>query len=66
MSVEWSFPGRKPQRILVGLEGRVQVGRVEKVSRGYVMETSKYLLIFFYLIFNIARNHLRYMNRAGL
>ena len=31
----------------MGLEGRVQVGRVEKVSRGYVMETSKYLLIFF-------------------
>ena len=45
------LPRQKAQRILVGLEGRLQVGGVEKVSRGYVMETSKYLLIFFLLNF---------------
>ena len=45
------LPRQKAQRILVGLEGRLQVGGVEMVSRGYVMETSKYLLIFFLLNF---------------
>ena len=52
----------------MGLEGRVQVGEVEKVSTGYVMETSKYLLIFFFfnLIFNPVRDHSRFINRAGL
>ena len=51
----------------MGLEGRVQVGEVEKVSRGYVMETSKYLLIFFFnLLFNPVRDDWRFITRAGL
>lgn len=49
------LPRQKAQRTLVGLEGRIQVGGVEKVSRGYVV-----------FIFNPVMNHSRYMNRAGL